>query len=155
MSSTGPWPPEMRSDSASSTLETTNVMWMMTIHISVRSASGVTVVMAISWVPIRLFCSALKPRINGMVWMWMLNGKYGLINRALAGLGMDRTRLKVVADPALRLNTHTIRVSGACGRMTVVLENVPAPQNPKTSWLACYSALAALKSLTAKVRYGT
>lgn len=74
---------------------------------------------------------------------------------SLAGIGMDRTRLKVVADPALTLNTHTIRVSGAAGRITVVLENVPAPENPKTSWLACYSALAALKTLGAKVRYGT
>jgi aspartate dehydrogenase len=74
---------------------------------------------------------------------------------SLAGIGMDRTRLKVVADPALTLNTHTIRVSGAAGRMTLVLENVPAPENPKTSWLACYSVLAALKTLESKVRYGT
>jgi aspartate dehydrogenase len=74
---------------------------------------------------------------------------------ALAGVGMDRTRLKVVADPALTLNTHTIRVSGASGRITLVLENVPSPDNPKTSWLACYSALAALQSLGSRVRYGT
>jgi aspartate dehydrogenase len=74
---------------------------------------------------------------------------------ALAGIGMDRTRLKVVADPALTLNTHTIRVSGRCGRFTVVLENVPSPDNPKTSWLACYSGLAALRALQAGVRYGT
>jgi aspartate dehydrogenase len=74
---------------------------------------------------------------------------------ALAGIGMDRTRLKVVADPALTLNTHTIRVSGRSGRFTVVLENIPAPDNPKTSWLACYSALAALRALRAGARYGT
>jgi aspartate dehydrogenase len=74
---------------------------------------------------------------------------------SLAGIGAGRTRLKVVADPALELNTHTIRVSGRAGRMTVVLENVPAPENPKTSWLACYSALAALKSLAPGARYGT
>jgi aspartate dehydrogenase len=74
---------------------------------------------------------------------------------SLGGIGMDRTRLEVVADPSLTLNTHTIRVSGAAGRMTVVLENVPAPENPKTSWLACYSALATLKSLESKARYGT
>jgi aspartate dehydrogenase len=74
---------------------------------------------------------------------------------SLAGIGWDRTRLKVVADPALTLNTHTIRVAGASGRFTVVLENVPAPENPKTSWLACYSALAALKSIQSPVRYGT
>jgi aspartate dehydrogenase len=74
---------------------------------------------------------------------------------SLGGIGMDRTRLEVVADPGLTLNTHTIRVSGAAGRMTVVLENVPAPENPKTSWLACYSALAALETLRSRVRFGT
>lgn len=74
---------------------------------------------------------------------------------SLGGIGPDRTRLKVVADPALELNTHTIRVSGRAGRFTLVLENVPDPDNPKTSWLACYSALAALKSLQPGARYGT
>jgi aspartate dehydrogenase len=74
---------------------------------------------------------------------------------SLAGIGWDRTRLKVVADPALKLNTHTIRVAGRSGRFTVVLENVPAPENPKTSWLACYSALAALKELETAWRFGT
>jgi aspartate dehydrogenase len=74
---------------------------------------------------------------------------------SLAGIGMDRTQLEVVADPALKLNTHTIRVDGRAGRMTVVLENVPAPENPKTSWLACYSALAALQALGSRVRFGT
>ena len=74
---------------------------------------------------------------------------------SLGGIGPDRTGLKVVADPALELNTHTIRVSGRSGRFTLVLENVPAPENPKTSWLACYSALAALQALGSPVRYGT
>jgi aspartate dehydrogenase len=74
---------------------------------------------------------------------------------SLAGIGPDRTRLKVVADPELELNTHTIRVSGRSGRFTLVLENVPAPENPKTSWLACYSALAALQALGSPIRYGT
>jgi aspartate dehydrogenase len=74
---------------------------------------------------------------------------------ALAGIGFDRTRLEVVADPALTFNTHTIRVSGRTGRFTVVLENVPSPDNPKTAWLACYSALAALRSMVEPARYGT
>lgn len=74
---------------------------------------------------------------------------------ALAGIGFERTRLRVVADPSLNFNTHTIRVSGASGRFTVVLENVPAPDNPKTAWLACYSALAALREWKSPARYGT
>lgn len=74
---------------------------------------------------------------------------------SLAGIGFDRTELEVVADPALTHNTHTISVAGRSGRFTVVLENVPSPDNPKTAWLACFSALAALRSLAGSVRYGT
>lgn len=74
---------------------------------------------------------------------------------SLAGIGFERTRLRVVADPALTRNTHTIRVSGRSGRFTVVLENVPSPDNPKTAWLACYSALAALRAIAGTTRYGT
>jgi len=74
---------------------------------------------------------------------------------SLAGIGWERARLKVIADPALKLNTHTIRVRGRSGSFTIVLENVPAPENPKTSWLACYSAISALKTLQSRVRFGT
>lgn len=74
---------------------------------------------------------------------------------SLAGIGFDRTRLQVVADPGLTHNTHTIRVSGKTGRFQVQLENVPSPENPKTAWLACYSALAALREFRGPVRYGT
>ncbi len=73
---------------------------------------------------------------------------------SLAGVGMDRTRLKVLSDPALTLNTHTIEVRGRTGRFTVVMENIPSPENPKTSWLACYSAVAAVQALGSRVRYG-
>lgn len=74
---------------------------------------------------------------------------------SLAGIGFDRTRLKVVADPRLTHNTHTIDIRGKTGNISIKLENVPSPDNPKTAWLACYSALAALKAMQAKVRYGT
>ncbi len=74
---------------------------------------------------------------------------------SLAGVGFDRTRLKVVADPALNMNTHYITLRGKTGNVSIKLESVPAPDNPKTSWLACYSALAALKYAKSPVRYGT
>ena len=75
---------------------------------------------------------------------------------SLAGIGFDRTTLEVVADPGLRFNTHTISVAARTGRFEIVLENVPSPDNPKTAWLACYSALAAVKAMAARgLRYGT
>jgi aspartate dehydrogenase len=74
---------------------------------------------------------------------------------AMAGVGFDRTRLKVVADPALRFNTHYINVRGRTGAISLKFESVPSPDNPKTALLACYSALAAIRQLGAPVRYGT
>lgn len=61
---------------------------------------------------------------------------------SLAGLGPDRTRVRVVADPQARRNTHTLTAEGDFGRLTVTMENRPSPENPKTSLLAGLSALA-------------
>jgi aspartate dehydrogenase len=74
---------------------------------------------------------------------------------SMAGVGFDRTRLKVVADPALKFNTHYINIRGKTGTIAIKFESVPSPDNPKTAMLACYSALAALKAFGSPVRYGT
>jgi aspartate dehydrogenase len=61
----------------------------------------------------------------------------------------------VVADPALKFNTHFINIHGVTGSISVKFESVPFPDNPKTAMLACYSALAAFKQFNSPVRYGT
>src|SRR3989442_4563021 len=74
---------------------------------------------------------------------------------SLAGVGFDRTRLKVVADPALKFNTHFIKIKGPTGTIDLRFESVPSPDNPRTALLACYSALAAFRQFSSPVRYGT
>jgi aspartate dehydrogenase len=74
---------------------------------------------------------------------------------SMAGIGFDRTRLKVVADPSLTLNTHYITIRGKSGTISVKFESVPFPDNPKTAMLAAYSALAAFRQYSSPVRYGT
>jgi len=74
---------------------------------------------------------------------------------ALAGIGFDRTRLKVVADPSLTRNTHFIEMRGKASDISIKLANVADPENPKTAWLACYSALCAIREARSNVRYGT
>jgi aspartate dehydrogenase len=74
---------------------------------------------------------------------------------SLAGVGFDRTRLKAVADPGLKFNTHFITIRGKTGTMDLRFESVPSPDNPKTALLACYSALAAFREFNSPVRYGT
>lgn len=66
---------------------------------------------------------------------------------ALTGIGPDRTRVEVVADPACRRNTHLLEVWGDFGRLQTLTENVPSRENPRTSALAAASALALLESL--------
>ena len=55
---------------------------------------------------------------------------------SLAGLGPDRTRVVLVADPDGDRNIHEITARGAFGELMVRLENRPTPGNPKTSLLA-------------------
>ena len=74
---------------------------------------------------------------------------------SLAGIGFEKTRIRILADPNVARNTHEIVSTGDAGKFTITLENVPDPDNPKTTFMACYSVLAALKNLRAPYRVGT
>jgi aspartate dehydrogenase len=53
---------------------------------------------------------------------------------ALAGLGMDKTEIQLVADPAVAPNNvGRIDAKGKFGNLTVECRGLPAPDNPKTS----------------------
>lgn len=58
---------------------------------------------------------------------------------ALAGIGLDATKVRLVADPAIKRNVHEFAVSAGCGDFSVRLEGRPSPANPKTSLMAGYS----------------
>ena len=52
---------------------------------------------------------------------------------AVAGIGLDRTRVTLVADPEATRNVHEITASGAFGRLEMRIENVALATNPKSS----------------------
>jgi aspartate dehydrogenase len=58
---------------------------------------------------------------------------------ALAGLGLDATQVRLIADPGVTRNVHEVAVRAGCGDFTVRLEGRPSPANPKTSLMAGYS----------------
>ena len=74
---------------------------------------------------------------------------------ALAGVGFERTRVRVVADPNTERNVHHLEVRGEFGALHVTVENVPSPDNPRTSYLAALSAIATLKYICEPIKVGT
>jgi aspartate dehydrogenase len=58
---------------------------------------------------------------------------------ALAGLGFERTRVRLVADPAAAGNRHRIEARGAFGEIDVLVLGRVLPDNPKSSVLAPHS----------------
>lgn len=74
---------------------------------------------------------------------------------SLAGVGPEKTEVRMVADPTIRTHVHEIRVEGEFGEFTVCTENVPSPKNPKTSYLAALSAIATLRKITENIMVGT
>lgn len=74
---------------------------------------------------------------------------------SLAGLGLEQTRVRLVADPSARRNIHEVYVRGAFGEATVRLENLPSPANPKSSYLTSLSVIATLQRLSRELQLGT
>jgi aspartate dehydrogenase len=74
---------------------------------------------------------------------------------ALAGIGPLRTQVEIWADPTIDRNTHTVRVEAAAARLTMTIEGVPSPTNPRTGRLAPLSIIACLRGLTATVKVGS
>lgn len=66
---------------------------------------------------------------------------------SLAGIGVDRTMVRIIADPAFTTNQHEITAKGSFGEFRFTVNNVPSPGNPKTSYLAVLSAIECLRSV--------
>ena len=73
---------------------------------------------------------------------------------SLAGIGPDRTTVRIVADPALTRNCHEITVEGEFGLLRVHIENIPS-ENPKTGKLTALSIMRAIRDAVDPVRIGT
>jgi aspartate dehydrogenase len=74
---------------------------------------------------------------------------------SLAGLGPDRTRMEVWADPALDRNKHTVRVTSDSSDFTMSIQNRPSAENPATGRITALSVIAFLRQKSAVVRVGT
>ncbi|HEY0235735.1 MAG TPA: aspartate dehydrogenase [Afipia sp.] len=65
---------------------------------------------------------------------------------ALAGVGFEATRVRIVADPKISENIHELKVHGAFGSFAMSIAGKPLPTNPKTSSLSAMSILRCIEN---------
>lgn len=73
---------------------------------------------------------------------------------SLAGIGFERTEVRVIADPAVERNTHEVLVEGAFGRLSIRIENTPSDENPKTGRIVAASIARTLRGRTEPIVIG-
>ena len=71
-----------------------------------------------------------------------------------AGIGREDTHVVIMADPSLKTNRHEVFIKSEHGEVRVQVDNVPFELNPRTSKLAAFSILAAVKSLVYTITIG-
>jgi aspartate dehydrogenase len=63
---------------------------------------------------------------------------------SLAGIGLDRTEVCVLADPTIERNMHTVVAEGAFGRLQFDIQGIPTDENPRTGRLVAMSVMHTL-----------
>jgi len=74
---------------------------------------------------------------------------------SLAGIGVNKTKVRIIASPKVTKNIHEIEIKSNVGNIYTRTENVLHSDNPKTSYMAVLSAIAVLKRILNSVRIGT
>jgi aspartate dehydrogenase len=73
---------------------------------------------------------------------------------ALAGLGLDRTQLTIVADPTIQSHVIEIVAEGAFGSFRLYEDVLPSADNAKTGRLVAMAVIKTIRQLAAPVVIG-
>lgn len=65
---------------------------------------------------------------------------------ALAGIGFERTEVRIVADPAVTQNVHVLEAEGAFGQFSMRIAGRPLAGNPSSSSLTAMSVLRCIEN---------
>ena len=63
---------------------------------------------------------------------------------ALSGVGFDKTKVELIADPTVTENIHEVRAKGTFGHFQFTIAGNGLPENPRSSALAAMSVVGAL-----------
>ena len=70
---------------------------------------------------------------------------------ALAGIGFEKTRVTLIADPSVTQNVHRLEADGMFGSLRLEIHANPSPDNPKTSHMAALSIMRLLEHEAASI----
>lgn len=70
---------------------------------------------------------------------------------ALAGIGFEKTKITLIADPGVTQNVHCLEADGGFGSLRLEIKANPSPDNPKTSHMAALSIMRLLENETAGI----
>jgi aspartate dehydrogenase len=73
---------------------------------------------------------------------------------SLAGIGLDRTECRVIADPAVTHTTHDVEIEGDFGRLQLRMENIPSDDNPKSGRIVALSLVRTLRARSEPIIVG-
>ncbi len=73
----------------------------------------------------------------------------------IAARGRVVPMVEIIASPRLKRNVHKVAIDSKAARIEIVCENVPSPDNPKTSYLAVLSAFSVISGISDVVRIGS
>jgi aspartate dehydrogenase len=65
---------------------------------------------------------------------------------ALAGIGFEKTEVRIIADPTPTQNVHVLEARGAFGSFSMAIAGRPLPGNPKSSNLTAMSVLRCIQN---------
>lgn len=74
---------------------------------------------------------------------------------SLAGLGPEKTRMEVWADPSLERNLHSVKVTSDSSDFSMSIQNQPSDENPATGKITALSVIAWLRAQSAVLQIGT
>ena len=74
---------------------------------------------------------------------------------SLAGIGPDKTRYQVWADPNVVHNNHVIKVEADTATFEMSISNIPTEENPATGEIVCLSVIESLRGLVTHFKVGT
>ena len=72
---------------------------------------------------------------------------------AFAGIGMDDTQVRLIADPNIDQNIHELVAVGEFGQFSFEIRGHALPDNPKSSALAAMSVVSRIEQETRRIRF--